>query len=290
MRVLFIRHSMDHFHPSISHGMGIVATILESAGHHVKVIDNNSHYVHYSTKQLHAAITDFQPDVLGLNIVLFNAFKTYQFLGSLRAAFPGLLTVAGGIHMKFGFEEALQAGVDVVVNREGELVIEPLMAHLAGKSKESFRHGLETVAGVSFLRQDGSLHQATDFPVIEQLDDVPFVDYDLFNMSDYLKNGREPGLLIVNGQRGCPFKCTFCSTSEQQVDTRLASARYMFENLQKNYDKFGLQYVSIADNNFLISKKRAVEFCHRMGLDYVSCSPYRVPIARLAAAQAALKE
>ena len=34
----------------------------------------------------------------------------------------------------------------------------------------------------------------------------------------------------------------------------------------------------------------SVEFCHRTGLDYVSCSPFRVPIARLAAAQAAIKE
>jgi pyruvate,orthophosphate dikinase len=35
---------------------------------------------------------------------------------------------------------------------------------------------------------------------------------------------------------------------------------------------------------------KSVEFCHRIGLDYVSCSPYRVPIARLAAAQAVLRE
>ena len=34
----------------------------------------------------------------------------------------------------------------------------------------------------------------------------------------------------------------------------------------------------------------SVEFCHKIGLDYVSCSPFRVPIARLAAAQAAIKE
>ncbi|MBW2966518.1 pyruvate, phosphate dikinase, partial [Candidatus Woesearchaeota archaeon] len=34
----------------------------------------------------------------------------------------------------------------------------------------------------------------------------------------------------------------------------------------------------------------SVEFCHRVGLSYVSCSPYRVPIARLAAAQAALRK
>jgi len=34
----------------------------------------------------------------------------------------------------------------------------------------------------------------------------------------------------------------------------------------------------------------SVEFCHRVGMDYVSCSPFRVPIARLAAAQAAVRE
>ncbi len=33
----------------------------------------------------------------------------------------------------------------------------------------------------------------------------------------------------------------------------------------------------------------SVEFCHMIGLDYVSCSPYRIPVARLAAAQAAIK-
>jgi pyruvate,orthophosphate dikinase len=35
---------------------------------------------------------------------------------------------------------------------------------------------------------------------------------------------------------------------------------------------------------------RSVAFCHGLGLDYVSCSPYRVPVARLAAAQAVLAE
>ena len=35
---------------------------------------------------------------------------------------------------------------------------------------------------------------------------------------------------------------------------------------------------------------RSIDFCHRIGLDYVSCSPFRVPVARLAAAHAALRE
>ena len=35
---------------------------------------------------------------------------------------------------------------------------------------------------------------------------------------------------------------------------------------------------------------KSIDFCHQLGLDYVSCSPFRVPVARLAAAQSALKE
>ena len=34
----------------------------------------------------------------------------------------------------------------------------------------------------------------------------------------------------------------------------------------------------------------SVEFCHQIGLDYVSCSPRRIPVARVAAAQAALRD
>ena len=34
----------------------------------------------------------------------------------------------------------------------------------------------------------------------------------------------------------------------------------------------------------------SVKFCHKIGLSYVSCSPYRVPVARLAAAQAAVAD
>ena len=35
---------------------------------------------------------------------------------------------------------------------------------------------------------------------------------------------------------------------------------------------------------------RSIAFCHNIGLDYIACSPYRIPIARLAAAQAAIKQ
>ena len=50
-----------------------------------------------------------------------------------------------------------------------------------------------------------------------------------------------------------------------------------------------LEYTIDAPNGPDYGDPTSVEFCHKVGLDYVSCSPYRVPIARLAAAQAAIK-
>ena len=39
----------------------------------------------------------------------------------------------------------------------------------------------------------------------------------------------------------------------------------------------------------MAATRPSVKFCHQIGLNYVSCSPFRVPVARLAAAQAALE-
>ena len=55
----------------------------------------------------------------------------------------------------------------------------------------------------------------------------------------------------------------------------------IFNNLRKNL-KIGICGEHGGD-------PASVEFCHQNGLDYVSCSPFRVPIARFAAAQAAIK-
>ena len=48
-------------------------------------------------------------------------------------------------------------------------------------------------------------------------------------------------------------------------------------------------YIPMPGIDPISSDPNSVKFCHRIGLNYVSCSPYRVPIARLAAAQAAIR-
>jgi phosphoenolpyruvate synthase/pyruvate phosphate dikinase len=62
------------------------------------------------------------------------------------------------------------------------------------------------------------------------------------------------------------------------VDADHGKSRRRFRELLE-----AVQYVLHADD------PSSVEFCHEVGLAYVSCSPFRVPIAKLAAAQAAIK-
>ena len=51
-----------------------------------------------------------------------------------------------------------------------------------------------------------------------------------------------------------------------------------------------LPALAYINNLSLVKDPKSILFCSKIGLNYVSCSPYRVPIARLAAAQAELKK
>jgi anaerobic magnesium-protoporphyrin IX monomethyl ester cyclase len=264
MKILFIRQPTNFTFPMIAAGMGTVATILHRAGHQVRVIDNNSLYRYYSDATLLRIVRKYDPDVVGFSITIVNALATYTLLQKMKKAFPRKIFIAGGMHAKRCFQEMLRHGIDIVVNREGEKVVLPLIAHLEGRTPGGRFEGLEDISGVSFFKGDGSLHEAREFPRVESLDEVPFVDYDLFNIGDFFKNGKEPAVILLNGQRGCPFRCTFCSDEDQRRDRRMASAAYMFDYVKYVHEKYGTSYIWIADNNFFVPRRRAAEFCEKM--------------------------
>lgn len=264
-KILFIRNlCMTVSHSQIGYGMGIVATIAHNAGYQVKVIDNNTPYKLYGEKDFIKIINSFKPDILAYSLTIFNAYETYQQIRKFKALFPNLIIIAGGIHMKHGAEEALRHGVEVVVNREGEKVILPLLKHLEKQGKDEYQQGLESIPGVSFVREDKSLHLAKEFPALKNLDDVPFVNYKLFNLKDFIKVGSEPGVFYITGQRGCPFSCTFCSDEIQRADKRMSSAVWLFKNVADLYKRYQVRYLILADNNLTLSRKRVVDFCHQV--------------------------
>lgn len=264
MKVLFIRNScLLMSHSQLGYGIGIVATIAHNAGHTVRVIDNNTLYRNYTFRDFFREVKRFDPDVIAYGITMHNAYETYEQVARFKRLFPDKVIIGGGIHMKHCYAEALEHGIDIVVNRDGEAVILPLLEHLAAGTGD-FHRGLEALQGISYRDLAGALHVASAFPVVENLDEVPIVNYDLFNIGDFVKTGTEPGVFYVVGQRGCPFHCTFCSDEVQRDDHRMASAAWLFENVKELHQRYGVRYLLIADNNITLSRKRLVEFCNRI--------------------------
>ncbi len=66
--------------------------------------------------------------------------------------------------------------------------------------------------------------------------------------------------------------------------------RELISNSSDALDK--LRYLTLTKDEYKSMKfdPKSIEFCSKTGLDYVSCSPFRVPVARLAAAQAELSK
>ena len=250
--------------PAIGLGIGIIGTILRNAGHEVRIIDNNAIYKMYSDGELLKIAKDFKPDIFAFNVNFLNALDTYNLIKKLKVKYPGHLFVGGGIHMRFCAHETLEHGFDVVARYEGETIAGPIFKHLEGRTREDYRDGLDKIPGILFTKEDGGVFESPETPVIENLDEVPYPDLNLFNLQNYYKLKTEPAVVHINGQRGCPFKCVFCIDEFTHSDKRVSSAEYMFNWVKYYYENWGIRYYFIVDNNFMIPSNRVEKFCRMM--------------------------
>ncbi len=135
----------------------------------------------------------------------------------------------GGMHASVLPEEAARHADQVIVG-EGETVIRDVVE---GKIRDKIVHA----------------------PCLKNLDDAPYPDYSLLKTRCDCAN--------VMSTRGCPFCCSFCTTSrmfhpyrERSVDSVIGELKY--------YKKLGFQYMNFEDDNFTANKERAKEICRRM--------------------------
>jgi pyruvate,orthophosphate dikinase len=96
------------------------------------------------------------------------------------------------------------------------------------------------------------------------------------------RDDAEKGFLVEYIDRGILPENPFASIDETGVGKLMAMAVKLGRETRP-----GMEIGICGEHG---GDPKSIAFCHRTGLDYVSCSPFRVPVARLAAAQAALRE
>lgn len=177
---------------------------------------------------------------------------------------PKIVTIVGGPHITAVPQEtmALYQDIDIGVLGEGEITLVELLSSLEN------RRGPDSVKGIIY-RENGNLKTTSARPFIKDIDILPFPAWDM--LPDILKYyqqsaariNRLPNVSIVSS-RGCPFQCIFCARNVFGNVTRTHSADYIIRIIKYLKKKYKLRSISFEDENFVIYKRRLIEFCNRI--------------------------
>ncbi|MBI5635047.1 MAG: B12-binding domain-containing radical SAM protein [Nitrospirae bacterium] len=192
------------------------------------------------------------PKIIGFSVLTLNCGRAYDLAARFKEADPGAVIVFGGIHPTVATEEVLGTGVvDVAVRGEGEETFRELVARIL---QGNAYHDL---AGISFVRDNACVHNP-DRPMIQDLDTIPPFPYHLFkeDLANY------PNFSGIFGSRGCPYKCTFCSSrSISGRKYRHHSVGRVIEEMKTLVRTYGQTSIFLMDDNIAVNKKHFKELC-----------------------------
>jgi len=222
----------------------------------------------YSDKEIEINITNVinssLPDVVGLSIMYNHVYQYIEKIGRIiKGMNDKIIVIAGGPCVTAYYKEILSGcpSVDAICYSEGEI---PVLQLLEAENMHSI---LET--HISFLTKNGLLAGKTPkFHFVEDLDDIPLIDFSLINLSDYINRFTimRPNEILnefclpITTTRGCPYNCVFCTAgglSGKKV--RKASAKKIIADVKEMKEKYGLNTLSIEDDQALFDKDRAKE-------------------------------
>lgn len=245
--------------------MALVAlgTVLKGEGRSFEIVDwdleisrNPSllkdwcHFKRYAADKLIGTGSN----IFGISSICSNFPTTLLLAEEIKRRKPSTLIILGGPQPSSVPEETLRScpWIDVVVIGEGESTIVDLLASGLQASK------LEQIPGIAF-RSDDRIVRTQRRELIDDLDTLPFPDFDLVPLQEYLT--RDPHTALIEAGRGCPFLCSFCSTAlmwERQY--RVKSPARILEEMRSLHRKYGLTYFPLTHDNFTTSHRFVAEF------------------------------
>lgn len=243
-------------------GLGYVAAVLEKEGHQIDILDASvdempDAEVRYNLTQMCKRVDIFMTGALTPSFSYFERLLTF-----VRALNPKMKIIVGNSVVGSSPEMFIRnVPADFGVIGEGEITAVELVECIedGGDPRD--------VGGIVF-KEDGEVAVTEPRAPINNLDDVPFPAYDLFNTKKYVRSpfygsGLRRKAAIISS-RGCPYSCGFCYEELRGRGYRWRSAENVvgeIKFLQKNY---GVRFISFSDPCFVINSDRVFELCDLM--------------------------
>lgn len=238
-------------------GIANIATALSEVGVESEMLDIFA--LGYSREHVVEYLRKARWDMIGINAYSTQYPWAKWMADEAKRLHPQALVIMGGPLATFNSKLVLErTNTDICVISEGEETIKDVVRNLGN---------FANVAGICFKSATGKIIETSQRQDIQNLDSLPFTNYEFFPMDVYFRNigvGGVPGVKTINmlTSRGCPYKCNFCSRTFK--GSRLRGIDNITEEIGLLRDKYGIRGIAFADELVLVSKKRAYELCEKI--------------------------
>lgn len=212
---------------------------------------------------LRRGIEGVETNVFGISAICSNLPMALWIAQEIKQHRPDATVIFGGPQPSATPHRLLEcfSDIDAVVVGEGEETLAELCR--ARFQPDTFRH----IAGIA-SRHDGTIHYIPRQGLIAKLDDLPMPEFSLVNLADYREVSRNGVWTSLEAGRGCPFACTFCSTSLMwKRRYRMKSPERILDEMRLLEKLWGVTAFDLIHDNFTTSQKYVEHFCSIMESD-----------------------
>jgi len=252
----------------MSLGLMSISSYLKQKGYNVQCLNMN----HYDLSRLKECLNNNTFDVIGTGglFVHYDIIKTI--IETIRQHSPKSKIILGGGIASTEFEFILNnLNPDILVVGEGEKTVDHLLRAIENRTDYN------NVNGICF-KGNNKIIKTDPTPLIEDINELPFPDYEGFEYRYYLDNnkdsipyyyvnvlGADCRMGYIASSRDCLSKCTFCFRIIGHVVKKKAYRARKLENvldeikfLMRNY---GVNAVDFLDDTISFNKQRIVDLC-----------------------------
>ena len=268
MRILFIYpdiSGVEHYGaPKYYSGLGSISAVLKAAGHETALL-----YLQHEWSQqaFVAAIAEASPQIVGFSCTTHQYPYALRYAHALKASYPEILILCGGVHATLVPDEVIADSVwDIVCVGEGEYSLRDLMARLEAGAPYLDVPNL-------WINQDGKTIRNPLRPLIADLDELPFVDRELFDYDALLAaNG---GWVDLIAGRGCPYRCSYCCNHALQERyrglgryVRMRSVAHVLDEIRALAKRYPVRVINFQDDVLTLDRRWTLAFCEGYGAEF----------------------
>lgn len=205
-------------------------------------------------RELPVRLRSFNPEIVGLTCSTFNRGFVKATIKKIKQYNANIKVVVGGVHASFCSDQMINCyGADAVIIGEGERTLSEYCDAIENDLS------LESVNGLVFRGKDG-LTTTLPREFVRNLDELPLPDY------SYAKSFIEKsGMGFIITSRGCPVRCTFCSTSSYWgQNVRMNSVTRVVDEMEMLISKYSVKRIFFHDDTFNLGISRVINICNEI--------------------------